>query len=220
VVRYRFVGGALGEGATVVGSLSFAGDHAPRFAVDDLGRIYVAMPGAAAARADTYAARVLRFAADGSVPEDHRGMSPILAYGFATPLDLDWDGRAVWVVGLDERSQPALGRLLLDSRGTEWPQRLSATGLENTTGLDVSAFDVAASTNLDDANAPAVIVDSTHRLHHVTIGAREAIAQVETMAWSADARPIDIAIGPYGSIHVVVRTATGSFAIVEVPDAP
>ena len=220
VVRYRLVGDSLGEGATVVGSLSFEGEHAPRFVVDDLGRIYVAMPGFAAARADAYAGRVLRFAADGSVPEGHLGMSPVFAYGVAVPLDLDWDGRAIWVVGVDERSQPALGRLLPDAADNEWPQRLRAADFETASDLEVSAFDVAAPSDGERSTAPAVIVDTRHRLHRVTARTQDASARVEAMAWSAEARAVDVAVGPSGSIHVVVRTPTGKFAIVEVPDRP
>jgi hypothetical protein len=218
VVRYRLVGPSLGEGATVVGGLSFSGDDAPRFAVDDLGRIYVAMPGAGTARADAYAGRLLRYAPDGSVPTDHRGMSPILAYSFAIPLDLDWDGRAVWVVGRDERAQPSLGRLLPDAADDEWPRRLSAGVGETASALDVTAFDVVAPTDAKRSTAQAVIVDTTHRLHRVTAPTQGAVPQVEAVDWSAEARPVDVALGPYGQIYVVVRTATGQFAIVEVPD--
>jgi hypothetical protein len=218
VVRYRLIGAALGEGATVVGGLSFAGDDAPRFAVDDLGRIYVAMPGAAAARADAYAGRLLRFAPDGSVPTGHRGMSPMLALGPAVPRDLDWDGRAVWVVGLDEAGQSSVGRLLPDAADGEWPRRLSAVDFDTASALEVSAFDVPASADGDRSTGAAVIVDATHRLHRVTAPSQDAVARIEEMAWSAELRPVDVAVGPHGSIYVVIRSATGQYAIVERSD--
>jgi hypothetical protein len=214
VRRYRLAGEALGEGATVIGNLLFRGVHAPRFTVDDLGRVYVAMPGATGARSDPYAGRLLRFAADGSVPDDQRGVSPIFADGFPVPLDLDWDGRAVWIVGLDDRSQPNARRLRLDVDDDGWPRRLSGTGLESWPGLDVSAVDVTASGN--EQISPAFVVDTSHRLYRVTRRADDAVAQVEPMSWPADTLPVDVAIGPHGSIHVVVKTASGAFAIVAV----
>jgi glucose/arabinose dehydrogenase len=214
VRRYRLVGEALGEGATLIGNLLFRGVHAPRFTVDDLGRLYVAMPGGSGARTDPYDGRVLRFAADGSVPKDQRGLSPIFADGFPVPLDLDWDGRAVWIVGLDDRSQSNAGRLPLDVEDHGWPRRLSGTGLELWPGLDVSAVDITASGN--DPASPAFVVDTAHRLYQVTRRADDAVAQVELMSWPADTLPVDVAIGPHGSIHVVVKTANGAFAIVAV----
>jgi hypothetical protein len=218
IVRYRLVGDSLGEGATLVGNVAFTGDHAPRFTVDDMGRIYVAVPGAGAARDDIYAGRLLRFAPDGSVPDDHRGLSPVLAHGLAVPRDLDWDGQAVWVVGLDERAQPALGRLVPDAADSEWPRRLSDAGFEIAPDLEVSAFDATASVEAGRSPAQAVIVDSRQRLHRVITRAPEIVPEVEALDWSVEGLPVDVAVGPHGAIHVVIRTATGRFAIVDVPN--
>jgi hypothetical protein len=218
VIRYRLVGDTLGEGATLVAGLSFSGDHAPRVAVDDTGRIYVAMPGDAAARTDPYAARILRFAADGSVPEDHPGHSPVLAHGFVVPLDLDWDGRAIWVLGRDEQSRPATGRLLPDVVDAEWPRRLDDTGLETRHGLEVVAFDVAPPSVMAASPSQAVVVASPQRLYRLASQDHESAAHVEAVAWSgsADAVPVDVAVGPHCALHVVVRTPTGRFAIVRM----
>jgi hypothetical protein len=217
IVRYRLVGDSLGEGATLVGNLALAGEHAPRFTVDNMGRIYVAVPGAAAARGDMYAGRLLRFAPDGSVPDDHRGLSPVLAHGLAVPRDLDWDGQAVWVVGLDDRAQPALGRLVPDAADGEWPRRLSAAGFAIPPDLEVSAFDATAS--IAAGRSPeAVIVDLRQRLHRVITRAPENVSEVEALDGLVEGLPVEVALGPHGAIHVVIRTATGRFAIVEIPD--
>jgi Fibronectin type III domain/Glucose / Sorbosone dehydrogenase len=218
VLRYRLVGDALGEGATVVAGLSFSGEHAPRFVVDDVGGIYVAMPGAGDARADVYAGRVLRFAADGSVPPDQRGASPILADSYPIPLDLDWDGRAVWIIGLDADSQPAIGRLLPDAADNEWPRRLRGTDFQTPPGFEVAAFDVTAPSLSDPSGSPAVILDATRRLHRIRARVQDAAREVEAMAWSTDAVPVEVAVGPQGRIHVVVRTSAGSFAVVALTD--
>ena len=178
------------------------------------------MPGGAAARSDPYAGRVLRFAADGSVPEGQRGFSPIFADGFAVPRDLDWDGRGVWLVGLDERSQPGIARLLLDSADDQWPRQLSGAGLDLPPGLDVFAFDVTVPNGAHPSSAPSVIVDTTRRLHRVTMRERAFGARLEAMDWSADGVPVDVAVGQNGSIHVVIRTATGAFAVIQVIDRP
>ena len=218
VIRYRLVGDALGEGAAVVAGLSFRGEHAPRFVVDDAGRIYVAMPGAGEARADVYAGRMLRFAADGSVPPDQRGSSPILAESYPIPLDLDWDGRAVWIIGLDRDSQPAIGRLLPDTADNEWPRRLRGTDLQTPPGFEVAAFDVTTPSVSDPSSSPAVIVDTTRRLHRIRARVQDAVHEVEAMAWSTDALPVDVAVSPQGTIHVSVRTSAGSFAVVALTD--
>jgi hypothetical protein len=218
VIRYRLVQDTLGEGATIVGDLSFRGEHAPRFTVDDAGGIFIAMPGAAGARTDAYAGRVLRFAADGSVPEDHRGFSPILANGVPVPLDLDWDGHTVWVIGLDERSQPVIGRLLLETGAEEWPRPLSAAGFAIPPGLEVAAFDVISGGFAQSLASHAVIVDTKHRLHRVRTRDQESGPRVEALRWTAHGVPVDVTVGPLGSMHVVVETAPGAFAVVEVTE--
>jgi hypothetical protein len=48
--------------------------------------------------------------------------------------------------------------------------------------------------------------------------APEIVPEVEALDWSVEGLPVDVAVGPHGAIHVVIRTATGRFAIVDVPN--
>jgi hypothetical protein len=81
----------------------------------------------------------------------------------------------------------------------------------------VSAFDATAS--IAAGRSPeAVIVDLRQRLHRVITRAPENVSEVEALDGLVEGLPVEVALGPHGAIHVVIRTATGRFAIVEIPD--
>jgi hypothetical protein len=218
IVRYRLVLDTLGEGATVVSGLSYDGAHAPRFAVDDGGRIYVAMPATANGRRDAYAGRILRFAHDGSVPHDNRGYSPIVAEGLAVPRDVDWDRRSIWVTGTDENAQPQVARLTTSASDHAWPHVLDRSAFASRSSLDVVAFDPQPLDAAEDTPHRVAIVDQSHKLHRVTLGAQVDVEGIDATAWPAGMRPADVAVAAAGSILVVLESATGSFAIVEIAE--
>jgi glucose/arabinose dehydrogenase len=116
LVRYREVGGTLGEAATLLDnvpassarsfdSLSLARDRpaaALRFGPD--GRLYAAFEeGSGASPAPgSYNGKILRLNPDGTTPRDQRGASPVFAAGARRPRGLTWDADGVlWIVDGD-----------------------------------------------------------------------------------------------------------------------
>jgi hypothetical protein len=205
VVRYRAVQNTLGEGATVVSGLAFAGGNQPRFALDAAGKIYVAMPAANADRADLYAGRILRFNVDGSVPLENPRGSPVVADGYPIPRAMAWDGDDLWIAGAD--------------RGFEHStMRLSFDGPAITTGMAFRAvaLDARKLGAGDDAAKSVVFIDADHRLHRMTMRGREVVTPFQAIWWFRDEEPVDVAVDPGGSVFVVVKTDAASFAVVEV----
>jgi len=112
LVRYREVGGELGEAATLLDGVSFdsrslARDAARpaaalRFGPD--GRLYVAFEarsGASPAES-SYNGKILRLNPDGTTPRDQPGGSPVLAPGARRPRGITWDVNGVlWIVDGD-----------------------------------------------------------------------------------------------------------------------
>lgn len=116
LVRYREVGGTLGEAATLLDnvpldSLSLARDGpasqarpaaALRFGPD--GRLYAAFEERrdAAPAQGAYNGKILRLNPDGTTPRDQRGGSPVFAQGARRPRGLSWDADGVlWIVDGD-----------------------------------------------------------------------------------------------------------------------
>jgi len=105
LVRYREVGGTLGEAATLLDNVpaSIAEPAAAlRFGPD--GRLYAAFEQSidAPSSEGSFNGKVLRLDADGTTPRDQRGGSPVLASGARRPRGLDWDSDgALWIVDGD-----------------------------------------------------------------------------------------------------------------------
>jgi hypothetical protein len=101
LMRYREVGGTLGEAATLLDGVPASAEQpgaALRFGPD--GKLYAAFEG-----------QVLRLNADGSTPRDQPSGRPIFAMGVTKPRGLDWDtdGR-LWIV---DRNGETRGERLL-----------------------------------------------------------------------------------------------------------
>ena len=94
LVRYREVGGTLGEAATLLDKVPASVPQpaaAVRFGPD--GRLYVAFEQAidAPSREGAFNGRLLRLNPDGTTPRDQRGGSPVFASGGRRPRGHDWD---------------------------------------------------------------------------------------------------------------------------------
>ena len=215
VVRYRLAGDTLGEGATIVGGLSFRGEHAPRFDVDDTGHILIAMPGGDGARVDPYAAHLLRFAPDGTVPDGQPGFSPVLASGPPIPTDVDAAGDHVWIVGVDRRGQSSVASAPLASDRREWPGRIINAEFAERRGLAVAAFDVSGTAG---SAQHAVMIDTEGYLYRVTSLAAAA-ADVQRIPWAGDT-PVDIALAPDGTAHLVVKSVADRYSVFALQPEP
>lgn len=109
LVRYREVGGALGEAATLLDGVPASAEQpgaALRFGPD--GKLYAAFEGS-----------VLRLNADGTTPRDQQSGSPTFAKGARKPRGLDWDtdGR-LWIADRDGETH---GERLLGFSGRPGP---------------------------------------------------------------------------------------------------
>jgi hypothetical protein len=109
LLRYREVGGTLGEEATLLDGVPASADQpaaALRFGPD--GKLYAAFEG-----------NVLRLNADGSTPRDQPSGRPIFAMGVRKPRGLDWDadGR-LWIADRDGETR---GERLLGFAGRPEP---------------------------------------------------------------------------------------------------
>lgn len=100
IVRYRELANTLGEAAVVVSGVRLPADGQAPFTVDRDRRIYVALP--ANAR-ETYAGSILRLEADGRLPPDSPGLSPVFAPAPGLPNGLIWDPQrlGLWLTAFD-----------------------------------------------------------------------------------------------------------------------
>lgn len=105
LVRYREVGGTLGEAAMLLDNVSASGATpaaALRFGPD--GRLYAAFEerSDASPAQGSYNGKILRLNPDGTTPRDQRGASPVFAAGARRPRGLTWDADGVlWIVDGD-----------------------------------------------------------------------------------------------------------------------
>ena len=214
VVRYREVQGSLGEGATVVSALQFAGAHPPRFTVDDEQRIYVTMPAASSRRPNPYASSILRFNADGTVPRENHAASPVFARGFDEPTNLGWNGRELLATGTDSEWSHTVARLDVDLPAKSWPRSLDPISLGLPTKLRTVVIGVR---NTDTTHWLGAFIDASQRLFRLSQSPVAQTPTFEEISLPAGAVPIAVAIGFDGRLLVIVRSA-GASSLFEFQD--
>jgi hypothetical protein len=101
VARYRVVKNRAGERTEIVSGIELPPSGNALFAIGGAGHIYVAIPGSPNI-SQPYWGTVLRFDADGSVPND-QDESPVIAAGYTFPhaMALEGIGDRVWLNGAD-----------------------------------------------------------------------------------------------------------------------
>ncbi len=90
VSRYRVVKNRAGERTEIVSGIVLPPSGTALFAIGGTGHIYVAVPGSDNG-SQPYWGRVLRFNADGSMPNDHNE-SPVIAAGYTFPHTITLEG--------------------------------------------------------------------------------------------------------------------------------
>jgi hypothetical protein len=221
IVRYRERRGWLGEGAAVVTGLPLPRAGVAPFTVDAARHIHVAVPTTGQRRADPYEGHLLRFNADGTVPADNRGASPIVAVGFTRPTAVVWGtGGQLWLAGFHERSPVTLARL--DSpaqRSDQWPRVPAGVAVDPPASAEpaISIASMALADPLAARQDVFVITQSGSLVRGVLD--TSGLARLEAISLDAFGTPVAIAGGHHG-IYVAVRTAAGdgstSFAILRV----
>jgi hypothetical protein len=112
VIRYRLVGGRLGEAARIVVGLPVQSRSDTPLALDGKGHIYIALPGETGpeGRLEPHQGTIVRLGTDGSTPSDNPKMSPDFVRGFELPTDLKWDAslEGLWLAGSDREREGSI----------------------------------------------------------------------------------------------------------------
>jgi hypothetical protein len=197
IVRYREVQDTFGEGAVIVSGLRLPIGGGVAIAVDGARHLYVAIPAFDGQSDDVYAGLILRFATDGTVPDDNHAASPIFARGYARPGAIRWDGtdNDLWLANVEADDGAQLARLPLVGPSAEWPRvpfaaamRTSAEGIQesgrllliagNETGRTVAALRLPK--ELLGGEPVAAVVAQSGDFHIVVraVGATSAAFQI------------------------------------------
>jgi hypothetical protein len=208
IARYRWLDGQLTDPAVVVPGLS-ADDGTARLTMDRSGRLYVALSASRqGSRADPYAGRILRFNRDGTVPDDSRAASPILAEGFRQPMGLGVHGARLWASGRDDRWPDMLMHLALDGAPANgpWPRALEPM---STLARQAVQSRVAAD---DDVTA---YIDAAGELHILDISVG-LMRKVQLRDAHGDLVPEAVVSSTRSDVYVAVRQSDGSFSILRL----
>jgi len=210
IARYRAVNETLGERAVIITGVSLPDVGDASFDVDGAGHLYLAVPAArdqSAERRDPYAARLLRFNVDGTVPRDNRAGSPIVAYGYAQPTAVKVDGVGrVWLAGGGGPLPEPVA--VLDSNVTaQWPavpQGVPASSIIAAAG--VIALDVVSSAKQGDP-AMLVFLSGDNRLASMYLTPSGFSAPV---SWGLTGHGAGTAVLATGTNSVLVTFASAS----------
>jgi hypothetical protein len=212
ITRFQLVEGIAGIPAAAIAPLPASLTAPTPIAVDAAGRVYVAMSDTGTG--DPYAATVLRFNADGSVPVENRAASPVIARGLQTPMAIAIDtGGRLWLAGRDADG-PVLAELPPDeARGAQWPAVPAAFSLAGAGVADVRGMSVADAIYLLVTGS-----DGIGRVLHVPL-VRGVPGLPAALALDAYGEPVAIAVSPGGNtLYVAVRNpdGTGRYTLLEL----
>lgn len=206
IVRYRELGGTLGEGSALVAGLALPVEGVAPFTVDSTGFLYVALPssdGSTSLASSPYARRVLRFAPDGTVPDGSPSASPIFALGYGRPaaIAVSQSPLPLWLAGQQADWSGSLARVVMGSLSSDWPRTPEPVGAvtESASVLALRAGAGALEGVLMDAASGSLI-----RLSEV--GSTLASTRVELPEGRI---PVAAAIDAAGTIIVATRADSG-----------
>jgi len=129
VVRYREVGGSLGEPLVVAVGIPRPAHGLVPMAVDAIGQVYVAV-GRLASGDTPYAGRVLRISSEAGTGSATPGTGPVVAAGVSRPLAVGLEGDGLIWVADQQEGLVALGR--------DGARRVSVEGQKPWTGAAFS----------------------------------------------------------------------------------
>jgi hypothetical protein len=218
VTRYRDIQGVFGEPRTVIPGipLPVAGD-AP-ISLDGSGHLFVAIPAGAGNWRDPYAAAILRFNTDGTVPVGSRAMSPIFARGYTGPVALagDSSGRELWLAATDASAGPLVARVSAADDDAAWP-RIPAIAPLAAGSAGPVGFAVLPPPSPDGPER--YLVATPDRLYDLGTPSRPS----QSYVISGVAGIQSIAAGQTGALYVAAAgesSSGGSVLLLLVPQAP
>jgi hypothetical protein len=201
LLRLRFVGGVLGEPATIVSGPSVSLSSSVPIAAGDDGLVYLAMP--ILIPRHPYSSALLALDQDGRLPEGQR--SPVVAKGLDDPLDMAWDAqtRSLWLLGRR------------DGTGAQ-VVALSRAG-------DVVSLEV-----VDDSEAAPAIAVVSGGARRMLVAAGIDLVEVapgtpDSVRISLDGYGTPVAVAASGAArYAATRTdgAGGSYRVLKVEDGP
>lgn len=162
VTRYREVGDRFAEAAAVVADLPIPESGEPQMAQDLQRRLYLSIPLASVSRGTpaSYAGRILRFMADGTIPWDSGQTSAVFAESPGLVSSLGWDsnGERLWVTAVAYDGRAALWSFATGETGL--PQA-SAAGIPAGAGLEGARAIAALRADAPPARGELLLVDTS-----------------------------------------------------------
>ena len=198
VTRFRELRGRLGEAAVVVSHAVPVGevDGSLRFGPD--GAMYIAV-----GNADSGSGQILRFLADGRIPAENPGASPVYGSVDAMPAGLDWQPADVslWTI----ETSRTIDRFQVRRRGEPG---VAATAARQPGATDAPRLPRGTqASGLAMVNAPASVFDGDAIVS--SIGLADLLRFDGSRAHAPAGEPVRLLQGRFGAIGGVTATASG-----------
>jgi len=234
IVRYREVGGRLGERAVLL-------DNIPAGTIHDGGRLRFGPDGllyatagdaansALAQDSASLAGKVLRLERDGTTPRSNPFGSPIFSWGHRNPQGFDWhpSTREIWATehgnsGNDEinviRSGVNYGWPTIEGAQTFPNMEAPVTSFSPSIAPSGAAFYQGTRFPSFAGNLFAATLRGTHLLRLVVDAPARRITRQERLLDGTFGRLRDVVVGPDGSIYISTNNRDGRGSPVAADD--
>jgi glucose/arabinose dehydrogenase len=206
VLRLQERNGVLGQAIPILEDRALsAPPRPPRIRVAADHTVYISLPAADQATADSYASyagKILRINADGTTPRDNEGASPVISAGEATIGGFDWhpsSGR-LWVVGRNWQGRDFIRDFLLGpASASTFESLVDPSGAAFYANTRISGF-------LNDLFIAALNGRHLRRVHF----SRSDPGRIEITEHLLDGqygRIGDVAVGPDGALYICTSNA-------------
>jgi len=206
ITRYREVQGTLGEGATIVTGLPLPLGASAQMTMDSNGLLYLSLPSVTASPNTA----ILRFQSDGTVPSTNPEFSPVIAYGYAYPSALVWDGvgHQLWLAGGDSRSSTSVATLQTDANArTPWPWAPVGVALQGAPASETAAAHVTMTTDRGGQARSLWVVPSPGMVYRAVVQSNERQLPLARVTFGSIADVATVVGGPDSSLVLVSEQA-------------
>jgi glucose/arabinose dehydrogenase len=209
LARFHEIGGAFAERMVVLDGVPASASPAVALRFGPDARLYVGLDdGDVAARAGDYGSyngKVLRINADGSVPSDQTGLTPVWALNLAAPRAFDWTtGGNLWAVEGGAAHADRLDAIAIERFRTQRGRIASQYALPN--NADPSGIAVYKSALMPQWQGDLLVsLAATQQLLRLRLAGASATQVVQTeQVLNGEAGSIrSLAISPRGSIYLL-----------------